>query len=478
MDTNNFTHVLNPRTNSISDLFQTPPLKYPKRISSINTLYSNNTIQSQPHYNGISPSQHFISNSQYQYQLQKNKMQNPFQFSNGEQFTPKRLQYDLQIQNYNSNIFNSTESSPFSPRYYENENSMISLEPDLIENIIVTPITQISHNSDVVTDSDDILLERIKNRKRKLRYSMIDPPFGKKTEPTNIKPLEKHNSLINFASLFKKFKKKSSQHSKIETKIKTIPYPLKGKTNPKLKKVEAETLQCITLAEPIDVGKNMDINISEQSFMDTDLLFDSLLLKVNKPKTPHILTSQTFPILSGMDKETLTSEHSNLSNFEDSETDLSSIFDDSLISDFGLLGDMITLRSPPPRSNHRPKIASIENAKRFYHSKLEFKDFINRLNMDFENVIVYDTVNEIKNNYSIPQPQYIYKHNVRFASNVYISKVATKEEYDRCDHIFLRNRQLLNNPDFVDSIKWEINEFKKNEMVVNKNSIQFTQFFM
>lgn len=486
MEINNFSQFGKyPRSNSVSDLFQTPPLKRSRRLTSNNSLSTYNTISSTPFYNVEVPSQPLVSMSQSQYQLQKNKMQNSFQFLNGEQFTPKRLQHDLQIQLNNSNIFKSNESPPFSPPFsppkYENDSSIITLESELVENIIVTPNTQPSNVSDDDDDDDDVLLGRIKKREVNLTFTMMNQPTANNEIKTDVKPMKKHCSLLNFTLLLKKFKGRPHKSNKVAIKATSsiVPTaPTRKMPKSSIDKTGTETVQSPQLNEPIDVGKNMDIDVSDTSFMDSDLLFDSLLLKAEKPKVPHILALQPFIDLPYLDKETFISEDSDLTNDEDSENDISSIFDDSLLSDFSLLGNMITLRSPPPRSNHRPKMSSIENTKKFYHSKVEFKDFINRLNMDFENVIVNDTVNDIKANYSIFRPQYISKRTVRFASNVYISKVATKEEYDRCDHTFRQNRQLLNNPEFVDSIKWEINEFKKNEMVVNSDSINYTQFFM
>lgn len=465
-----------PRSNTVSDLFQTPPpIKYPKRFPFNNGFDSNNGINSPPFDNLTLPSQHFMSISHNQYQLQKNKMQNSFQFPNGEEFTPKRLQHDLQMQIHKSNIFNSTEVSPFSPSRYENDSSMISLEPELIENIIVTPDTQASNVRD---DDDDILLERMREREGGLGSTMMESHIANKATEPIVKPMKRHNSLLSFTLLFKKFKGKPHKSSNVDKKATPPAVPKRKIPKSPMDKTGTQSLQNLKLTEPIDVGKDIDIDVTDQSFMDSDLLFDSLLLKADKPQIPHILAQQPFVDLPYLDKETLTPEDSDLTDDENSENDISSIFDDSLISDFSLLGDMITLRSPPPRSSHRPKMSSIEKTKRFYHSKVEFKDFISRLNMDFENVIVTDTLNDVKTNCSIFKPQHITKRNVRFSSEVYISKVSTKEEYDRCDHIFLQNRQLLNNPGFVDAIKWEINEFKKNEMVVNKDSVNYTQFFM
>ncbi|CCK71232.1 uncharacterized protein KNAG_0G01740 [Huiozyma naganishii CBS 8797] len=80
------------------------------------------------------------------------------------------------------------------------------------------------------------------------------------------------------------------------------------------------------------------------------------------------------------------------------------------------------------------------------------------------------------------------KRSVMFASDIYVRDTFSPEEYNRMDEeaneAERQNSSLYGDKvvydekyGFVNEVKFELNQFKKNEMLVHYDSIQFTQFF-
>lgn len=293
-----------------------------------------------------------------------------------------------------------------------------------------------------------------------------------------------HRRLHNFSTFFKRFK----YGAKDKGTIRDIKPLLKQ--NPSSNDIES--ILSLKLFEPIDIGRNMDTDSSTKTkLMDAGLVFDKLLLEANKATLPPVLTLRN--ILEETTVPDLESEELTLSDLSINEEEnddsihgdsecVSLLLDDNILSEFDCLGQLITLQSPPPRSEFRPKLSSMQHASKFYHSKADFKEFITRLYSDFENVVVFETARESSTGQCRGNEERS-RHNdpstVKFSTAVHVNRVETREEYDRCDRNFLRNRDLLlNSTEFLDSIKWEINEFKRCEMVVHRDSVQYTQLFL
>lgn len=70
---------------------------------------------------------------------------------------------------------------------------------------------------------------------------------------------------------------------------------------------------------------------------------------------------------------------------------------------------------------------------------------------------------------------------LRFAHDVYVKHTWSPIEYFRSDKRFIRERRRmmqLENSGFVNSIKRELNEYKRDEMAVHIDSAKFTHFFV
>ena len=248
----------------------------------------------------------------------------------------------------------------------------------------------------------------------------------------------------------------------------------------------------VSSTETLDVGKIIDFDMLHEHLVDIDILFDNLISKIEgSTNSPQIenpdLKFDGFLDSFGSDdcndiSATITSIDSDISQFNDNGTTVSSYhdfdFDQKLISDFSVLGKLITILSPPPRSNERPIITDIENAKDFYCRKSEFRNFIDKLKLDFENVIVLDGNNKsysksdrLNNLSSISN-----KKKVNFSSDVCLCKTYADDEYNRSDSHIANVLDAFENPEYVQLIRSEINGFKLKEMIVHEDSKSFTHF--
>ena len=256
---------------------------------------------------------------------------------------------------------------------------------------------------------------------------------------------------------------------------------------------EHKISEIISLTEVIDVGKTIDFDILQEDLVDIDMLFDDLVSKIDRTTNlsqewkPNLNWDNLFDPFdlehSNNTLTTITSIDSYMSHLSGNNTTIS--FDNDfeldlkLISDFSVLSKLITIISPPPpRSKERPIIPNIDNAKDFYYGKMEFRNFIDKLKLDFANVIILDDSSKsCSNNGSLDNvSKCLNKKKVSFSTDITLGKTYTDNEYDRSDSNVAYTLQALTNPEYVQSIKSEINEFKQKEMIVHKDSILFTHF--
>lgn len=223
--------------------------------------------------------------------------------------------------------------------------------------------------------------------------------------------------------------------------------------------------------------------------MDTDLVFDSLLLKANSNRSSCLQKQnelrqklEEFPPSrpSSCDIETKVIANKQKAQDEDSHIDY------DLVSEFSRLGTFIQ-DSPtadtlnlPPRSARRPALTNKESAKSFYHPHPEAdfsSELIKRLFRDWKTVHVdIRTPSPVE---SIPQQPD--GKELRFADEVYVNDTWSPSVYERSDKRFIKNRRRmmqLENLGFIHAIKIELNEFKRNDMVVHQESVRFTHFFL
>lgn len=307
-------------------------------------------------------------------------------------------------------------------------------------------------------------------------------------------PLEynrKRSSLTNICSFIQKLrcKFKYTPVSKNDLDMKPIMndlISLYGNMN------EHKISEAISSTEAIDVGKMIDFDILQEDLVDIDMLFNELMSKIDRTtNSPQIEKPDINldDLLKSFDSEhgdntstTITSTDSSMPQSNDNNTTIFSDhdfdFDRQLIADFSVLSKLITIMSPPPRSNERPIITDAEYAKKFYYGKIIFKNFINKLKLDFANVIILDDRSKpcfdggnLNNSWNYPN-----KKKVNVSSDISFHKTFTDNEYDRSDSNGAYTLHGLKNPKYAQPLKSEINEFKQKEMTVYEDSILFIYF--
>lgn len=255
------------------------------------------------------------------------------------------------------------------------------------------------------------------------------------------------------------------------------------------------------------------LEVDEDVLMDTDLVFDSLLLKAdsNHPSACNRqrdlqLKLQTLasPEASPTDrKECGSLGWNSVSNpgslIKDGTDDNDSNVDYELIQEFSKLGNYIEgssnelepienpknledqakihiprTNSPPQRSSRRPSLPNKDLAQSFYGSCDGDTRMIKRLQESWDNVH-FDSAPPVMTNEGSREKS------LRFAHDIYIKDTWSPIEYFRSDKRFIRERRRmmqLENSGFVNSIKKELNEYKRNEMAVHIDSAKFTHFFV
>lgn len=243
----------------------------------------------------------------------------------------------------------------------------------------------------------------------------------------------------------------------------------------------------------LDVGKIIDFDTSQEDLVDIDALFDNLISKIDdsvnlsQTSNPDSRSDNLFdaPDSDGCGNtwKTVNSANSDMVQLNDNRITNSSEqkvdFDQKLVSDIKGSSKLITVVTPPPRSNKRPVITDNQNAKEFYHGKSNLKDVSDKLSLDFEHVAQLDDnhkncsnsndrVNSLAN--------YLNKKSVNFSSNVSLPKTYAGNEYDQSDPCVAYTLEELKNPEYIQSLKSEINEFKKTEMTVHEDSKSSTHY--
>lgn len=244
------------------------------------------------------------------------------------------------------------------------------------------------------------------------------------------------------------------------------------------------------------------LEAEEDVLMDTDLVFDSLLLKAdsNRPsawnrqrdlqlKLQTLASPEQSPT-DGKEREPLVKEET-----DDNDSNV----DYELIQEFSKLGSYIEgpsngiepdknpkiledqatthiprSNSPPQRSPRRPSLPSKDLAQSFYCHYDSSTRMIKRLQENWDN-IHFDSAPPVMANGGSREKS------LRFAHDVYVKHTWSPIEYFRSDKRFIRERRRmmqLENSGFVNSIKRELNEYKRDEMAVHIDSAKFTHFFV
>lgn len=239
-----------------------------------------------------------------------------------------------------------------------------------------------------------------------------------------------------------------------------------------------------------------DYDDDDNILMDTDLVFDSLLLKadekhlsaVNKQKdlAKKLSQSDTTKNDDNSTKEIDVRAHKE-------EGTLDPQLDYDLISDFSKLGSIInqfpTLPDPqadvslklPLRSNKRPVMTNKDSIRSFYQTNRHNTEYtsrlLERLNQEWTLVHLDQSIKS-----SLGQGVSMLKNRqLRFSGSIYVNDTWSPHEYERCDKKFIKNRRRmmqLENERFVQAIKFELNEYKRNDMIVHQDSAQYTHFFL
>lgn len=288
------------------------------------------------------------------------------------------------------------------------------------------------------------------------------------------------SSISGFGQFFKKLfggkSKSSPKKRKVEPKPVTKPSSTVQPT--KTKVVKDVTLDDISLT--LDIEPTVPENL-----MDTDLVFDSLLLKMNSPKD----SKRKAVIRDQIDE---TPESAEKLNFvADDASNEPNYVDHDLVNDFAKLGNFINLSISddsvvvPPRSSKRPTLVNKRHVSDFYNTQATT---VSRLEQHFGNVLVdavppkSATSTIVK---SILVASLIEKESktsvktVKFNTDVYMTSTYSPLEYSRKDKRFRKRMMTLMQGDlkFFEEVKKELNYYKRNEMQVHDQMRQYTQYF-
>ena len=468
------------------------------------------------------------------YQLQRRQMQQSFLFPNGESFTPKKdisylkrsrseqhlpmaqRQHQHSVPKRTSLMLHQLEnriphSASFS-NFKELENqfplySPVSKQDIEIPEIDAGPILESSTSEEILKEGNDeadtvlggsatttssndtdysIDLNLSNERLKKLK---ISSPTKVETTNTNTSTIKRGKSIskLRFGSLFKKLWGNKSSNSNSDQKN---PIPAnKQQKRPKVQKASSPTQNegspCkktkivdstddylfdnkISLLQIKDGNFLNDVtaayeNNNAELLLDIDLVFDNLLLK----STSNSFVNGSPTREEGVNRINLSMSSPNLTK------------------------QRVSSPRFPPRSKHRPQLVTKESAMSFYKqidenvSELEEK-IITRLNrqwdsvqIDDPNTSIFDSSLESSRSTTTSGDSKIQKA-FRFANEIHVSNTWSAIEYERSDPKFRYNhRRLLqsNNRQELSKVKYELNCYKKNEMVVNQYSIQNTHFF-
>lgn len=241
-----------------------------------------------------------------------------------------------------------------------------------------------------------------------------------------------------------------------------------------------------------DDNDDEDDDEDDDILMDTDLVFDSLLLKANSNR--QSLLQKQHDLQEKLQK--LTSSHTSYDILADQKKKLNvnpeeeSTIDYDLIAEFSKLGEYIdetpitpATSSPhlPPRSARRPTLTNKDSARLFYHPSNAGRDsseeLLRRLYRDWKTVHI-DSTHSPSAESKVLDPDL---KALRFSGDIYVNDTWSPLEYQRSDKRFIKNRRRmmqLENEGFIQEIKVELNEFKRCDMIVHEESVQFTHYFL
>ncbi|AGO14011.1 AaceriAGR154Cp [[Ashbya] aceris (nom. inval.)] len=278
------------------------------------------------------------------------------------------------------------------------------------------------------------------------------------------------------------------------------------------------------------------------SLFDIDLVFDTLLLKNDRHDEPKKdgkgsakeQSRETNPCVVIKHDAPPAAKRTSLTH----ELDYELIHEFSKLGEYIRTGTegqdlgatLLSLSSfnnltPPPRSNRRPVFRQPDVSQSFYHSNMtlspgfakgarannklsafQYKDrVLSNLQLHWKVVHVNETMPrqsspaksimssqpslELPNSASSRSSSPLgsaksvkSSKRIEFAEVIYVNDTYSHWEYRRSDKRFLRERKQLmtsaHGLPFVQAVKWELNEYKKHEMMVHPESMQNTQFFV
>lgn len=332
------------------------------------------------------------------------------------------------------------------------------------------------------------------------RKNSNTPNDGKETSNKSVK---RGSSMSGFKSFLKKlFHRQSSSRSPSpisesdkNKKRQRITRELTGLSadlpnelaaaNSSMDNVDEETNRTpVSKTEAENDSSAEDEDDGDDTLMDTDLVFDSLLLKADSNRVSclqkQIELNQKLQKIPSLDSRI----PSDLQSPPEASKEESNI-DYELISEFSRLGKFIEKAEEireskpsnlPTRSPKRPAISSKDSARSFYHPRRRgtgsSHDLIARLYQDWKIVHLDASVQT--------QKHFLKDKELRFGQDIYVNDTWSATDYERSDKRFIRNRRRLmqlKDKGFIEAVKIELNEFKKNEMKVHMESTQFTHFF-
>lgn len=575
---------MDPRTNSINDLYQLPLENKINNNNSINMINNNGNDDSKLHIT--------------KYHVQRTRMKKSFIFENGEPFIPRseqKLRQQLLSRQNNMhsnnnnvpntydnftqdniaqhNIRDSKNSEKFMHNYENkypigynniNKNNVAAHKTfKLTENLNTTfnnttfnnTLTKDSFNNnqffDSTNSSNSVNTQNFNNIDNNLisDNKLLTPESSEKsfdfkqmktqnnnnttTTSSNIKrnitiktnhsttsnhdnklrngshTLRRTNSMGKFMNLFNKLvlNKKDKLSDKDSNDSDSSSLGSSSVTD-----FNENTLVEPELYETIDVGKDLftDLDIDQNDndknncknlLFDSDLIFDSLLLKADKT-----INNNSNIILNGLNyakNNGISSINSNkliqndiqfinkdnnhqkiiIDNDIDSELEVDMDMDMDLDND----NDVTLLDEPvsndcffenfiPPRSDKRPIITNSPSMRLSlildsYQNNMDH--LIQRLELQFDNIILIDAHDQVR------PPHYIHcNKQVRFAPDIYVTETWDFSEYPRQNPFFqAEHKSQLNNIQYLETVKRELNQYKSTEMSVHAESQQFTQFF-
>ncbi|SMN21137.1 similar to Saccharomyces cerevisiae YER158C Protein of unknown function, has similarity to Afr1p [Maudiozyma saulgeensis] len=360
------------------------------------------------------------------------------------------------------------------------EKNMSSPSVDLTNNVSLSLTNKDSNEASPPKVTDKV---ETKIRKSSKRHEISSSESLTAANNIEMPKKKRSSSGLKLSTFFRRIFGGNSSLNESHKKRK-LNKPNENVVSSKLEKNEAEKEKPMQLVEDITLSLDLENEI-DNNLMDTDLIFDSILLKMNNGKTttlnakPKKIENFT-PIVSQKEIPSV-----------DNSCQDPNFVDHNLINDFAKLGNFINLsisddiNQPPPRSSKRPTLDSKRTASEFYNSQ---QNIIRRLQNEFGIVLMDETPSKETSSSGkrtiLKIPSHVNnkgtnKKSVQFTDKVYLTNTYSLTEYERKDRGFKRRMTLLMQGDrtFFDSVKKELNYYKSHEMAVHQDMKQYTQFF-